>query len=628
MTANRFRKLLDGGGVVVFDGGLGTTLFDHGVFINRCFDQLNLTDPKLVADVHAQFVAAGAMAIETNTFGANRYKLAAHDLASKVRDINAEGVRLAREAAGDDVLVAGSVGPLGLRIEPWGPTSLTEAREAFLEQVRALGDAGVDLVVLETFTDIEEIRQAIRAVADYREQRGVDLPVIASMTVDQQGSTLYGASARIFGRALQEAGADVVGVNCSVGPRQLIEPLEELAAVVEVPLSVMPNAGLPTEVEGRTIYVCSPDYMPNYARRFVQLGARVVGGCCGTAPGHIRAIATSIRQMSAQDRSLAARATEITQEKAAPRDPVPVADRSRLANMIASGKFVATVEIAPPQGWDLKKILKSAQTVHYAGFDAVNIPDGPRASARMGPLSMAAVIQREVGIETVMHYACRDRNLVGMQSDLLGAYAIGLRNLLVITGDPPIMGDYPQATAVFDVDSIGLTNMITRLNAGLDLSGRDIGQPTGFFVAVGLNPTAINPEKELGRFRWKVEAGANAAITQPVFDADQLLRFLDRLGADAAVPVLAGIWPIQSLRNAEFLANEVPGVSVPHAVLERMARAADQGREREEGEQIAIEILERVRHRVHGIQVAAPFGRIRSAIRVLDVARGGEGGRA
>ena len=618
--ANRFRELLESGRTIVFDGGMGTMLFERGVFINRCFDQLNLSDPDIVRGVHRDFAAAGAMAVETNTFGANRFKLASFDLGGKVAEVNRRGAALAREAVGPDVAVVGSVGPLGVRIEPWGPTSLDEAKAAFREQIDALAEGGVDAVILETFTDIDEIGQALEAVLEWREANGADLPVIASMTVDQQGQSLYGADPESFGPLLAEAGADAVGVNCSVGPKPMLDTLERLRGVTQVPLSVMPNAGLPTEVEGRTIYMCSPDYMANYARRFVQLGARIVGGCCGTTPDHVRAIAVAIRQMSAEARSLEVRTVEA--EAAKPRDvtPIPVEQRSRLSHMISKGAFVATVELAPPQGWDLGRILKSAQAVHYAGFDAVNIPDGPRASARMGPLAMASVIEREIGIETVMHYACRDRNLLGMQSDLIGAYALGLRNLLIITGDPPILGDYPQATAVFDVDAIGLTNMVTRLNGGLDLGGRPIGEPTGFFVAVGVNPTAINPDKERARFRWKVEAGAHAAITQPVFDADQLLRFLDALGADARIPILAGIWPMQSLRNAEFLANEVPGVSIPPSVLERMAAAQARGDERQEGERIAVEILERVRDRVQGIQVAAPFGRIQSAIAVLEAA--------
>jgi homocysteine S-methyltransferase len=620
---NRFRQLLERGSPIIFDGGMGTSLFDLGVFIHRCFDQLNLAEPELVTKVHTRFVEAGAMVIETNTFGANRYKLASFDLGDRIVEINRRGAEIAVEAAGERCLVAGSVGPLGVKIEPWGPTSFDEAKQAFSEQIEGLVQGGVDAIILETFTDMREILQALAAVMELRDHTSEDLPVIASMTVNQHGHTLYGAVPRTFGKKLDQGGADVVGVNCSVGPKPMLDTLEQLAQVTEKPLSVMPNAGLPTEVEGRTIYVCSPDYMANYARRFVQLGARIVGGCCGATAEHTRAMATSLRQMTGEERSLAAvKVARPSEEPAEPQPPIPFAERSRLASRVAAGKFVATVELSPPQGWNLSRILKNARSVHYAGFDAINIPDGPRAAARMGPLAMASVIQREVGVETLMHYACRDRNLVGMQSDLLGAYALGLRNILVITGDPPILGDYPQATAVFDVDAIGLTNMITRLNSGLDLAGRSIGKPTGFLVTVGLNPTAINPDKELDRFRWKVDAGAHAAITQPVFDPDQLLAFMDRFDEGIQIPLLAGIWPLQSMRNAEFLANEVPGVSVPPSVLERMARAQEQGRERDEGEAIAIEVLLKVRNRVQGIQVAAPFGRIRSAIRVLEVARG------
>jgi homocysteine S-methyltransferase len=625
----RFRALLEQGGVIVFDGGLGTTLFGRGVFINRCFDQLNLDQPDLVAGLHREFVEAGAMVVETNTFGANPFKLAAFDLQGRAAEINRRGAEIAREAVGDRALVAGSVGPLGVRIEPWGPTSLDEARQAFALQIDALAEGGAELIVLETFTDLAEIGQALRAALEVRTARGIDLPVVASMTVDQHGHSLYGTEPEIFGSKLDAWGADALGVNCSVGPKALLETLERLRAVTAKPLSVMPNAGLPTEVDGRTIYLCSPDYMANYARRYVQLGARIVGGCCGTTPEHIRAIATSVRQLSGEERSLAAAGTAPARRvsQIPPQPQVPLGERSALARGLAEGRFVATVELAPPQGFGLENILKAARAVRDAGFDAINIPDGPRAAARMGSLATAAVIERETGAETVMHYACRDRNLVGMQSDLLGAYALGLRNLLVITGDPPILGDYPQATAVFDVDSIGLTNMVTRLNTGLDLGGRSIGRPTGFLVLVGLNPTAINPDKELARFRWKVEAGALGAITQPVFDPDQLLRFLDRLDGELRVPILAGIWPLQSLRNAEFLANEVPGVSIPPAVLERMARAQERGDERDEGLRIAVEILGRVADRVQGIQVAAPFGRTPAAIAVLEAARELVGGR-
>ncbi|MDD5308392.1 MAG: bifunctional homocysteine S-methyltransferase/methylenetetrahydrofolate reductase [Deltaproteobacteria bacterium] len=619
--ANRFMDLLGEHGIIVFDGAVGTMLFEHGVFINRSFDQLNLTSPDLVRDIHTRYLAAGAMAIETNTFGANRFKLSPFDLQREVAEINRRGALIAREAAGENGFVAGSVGPLGVRIEPWGPTSLDEARAAFREQIDALLGAGVDAIVLETFTDLAEMRQALEAFGESRALLKVDVPVIGSMTVDREGNSLYGTEPENFGPKLESWGADIVGLNCSVGPRPMLETLEKLRAVTTRPLSVMPNAGLPTEVDGRTIYICSPDYMANYARRFVQVGARIVGGCCGTTPDHIRAIAASIRQISGESRSMVARAATAARHDSVPPQTVALSDRSRLAAKVSKGEFVASVELAPPQGWDLDRILKSAAAVRDAGFDAVNIPDGPRASARMGSLAMATLVERSVGIETIMHYACRDRNLVGMQSDLLGAYALGLRNLLIITGDPPILGDYPQATAVFDVDSIGLTNMVHRLNTGLDLGGRSIGKPTGFLIAVGLNPTALSPDKELSRFHWKVDAGAELAITQPVFDPEQLLAFLDRIDGPDRIPILAGIWPLQSLRNAEFLANEVPGVSVPRSVLDRMAAARSSETEAEEGERIAIEIMEKVSGSVLGIQVAAPFGRIHSAVNVLGAAR-------
>ncbi|MBN2341595.1 MAG: bifunctional homocysteine S-methyltransferase/methylenetetrahydrofolate reductase [Deltaproteobacteria bacterium] len=617
---NRFRSLLKKQ-TVIFDGGMGTTLFDHGVFINRCFDQLNVTDPKLILRIHKDFVAAGAMVIETNTFGANRYKLASFDLADKVREINAAGVKLALEAAGDTVLVAGAVGPLGVKLEPLlEADSEFSVKDAFYEQIDALVEAGVHLIILETFSDLEEIRYAIDALKEVRNTRNIDIPVICSFTVNQEGNTKYGAKAEDVAIQLERYGADVVGINCSVGPKPMLDALERIRRVTHIPLSVMPNAGLPTQVEGRTIYVCSPDYMANYARRFVQVGAQVVGGCCGTTPHHIQSISSSIRQMSGEARSLSVIIESI--EEIEPAKPeIPLENRSRLGAKLAAGEFVATVELTPPQGWDLKRILVSSQTVMDAGFDAINIPDGPRASARMGPLAMAVVIERDVGIETVMHYACRDRNLVGMQADLLGAYALGLKNILVITGDPPIMGDYPNATAVFDVDAIGLTKMIRRLNTGLDLSGRSIGAPTGYVPMVGLNPTAVNQEKELKRLKLKVEAGALCAITQPVFDAEQLLRFLDKVDPAANVPVLAGIWPLQSLRNAEFLANEMPGVSVPEAVLAKMTKAHKDGVERAVGLEIAIELMEKVLPRVQGIQVSAPFGRIKSAVAVLEAAR-------
>ncbi len=619
---NRFNNILQKQTPILFDGAMGTMLFEHGVFINRCFDQLNLVQGDLISDIHRKYVDAGAMVIETNTFGANRLKLANFNLADQTVEINRVGAQLARKAAGDEVAVAGSVGPLGVRVEPWGTTTVLEAREVFVEQIGALIAGGVDLIALETFSDLDEIHQALLAFEQVCRQSGQSIPVIASMAVDEDGNALSGAEPEVFGPKLAEWGADIIGINCSVGPRPMLETLERLCRAIAKPLLVMPNAGLPTMVDGRMIYLCSPDYMAKFARRFVQVGARVVGGCCGTTPRHIHAMAVALRQIASEQRSIATTKKVTLKEGVEPKPPVPLAERSALSAKLARAEFVASVELTPPKGWSLNRVVKNSRVLKEAGFDVINIPDGPRASARMGSLAMAAIIEREVGIETVVHYACRDRNLVGMQSDLLGAYALGLCNILIITGDPPILGDYPQSTAVFDVDAIGLTHMVEQLNCGLDLGGQSIGKPTGFFNFVALNPTALNPEKELSRFQLKVEAGAKGAITQPVFDSEQLLEFIERIEKNINVPILAGIWPLQSLRNAEFLANEVPGVRIPESLLDRMAKAKKQDRESKEGQTIAVEILEKVYSRVQGIQVAAPFGRIKSAIGVLEAAAG------
>ncbi len=599
--------------VVVFDGAIGTQLYDRGVFLNRCFEEVNLADPDLVRSVHADYVAAGAHAIETNTFGANRFKLARHHLEDRLEEINRTGVRVAREAAGDTTYVAGAIGPLGIRIEPWGPTALHEARDAFVEQAEALAAEGVDLFLLETFSDLSEIGQAIRAVREV----APELPVIAQMTVNREGNSLYGTEPDVFARRLDEWGADVVGVNCSVGPARLFETLERMAAVTTRPLSALPNGGLPKHVDGRLIYLATPDFFAKYSQRFIEVGARVVGGCCGTTPAHIRAIAGAVRMDHGAPRKVVERAV-----KANDRTPelVPQADKSALADKIAGGEFVSLVELTPPRGWRLSRVLKAARAVEAQGYDAINIPDGPRASARMAPLAMAVKLQEAVGIETVLHYVCRDRNLLGMQSDLMGAYALGIRNLLLVTGDPPIVGDYPNATAVFDVDSIGLTNIVTRLNSGFDIGHRSIGRPTGFLIGVGANPTAVNLEREHERFFWKVDAGAEYAITQPVFEVEPLLDFLERT-RKYEIPFLAGIWPLQSLRNAEFLNGDVPGVTVPEPTMERLRRAGSKEAEREVGLEVAMEILEQVAPHVQGIQVSAPFNRAEPARRLLRYLR-------
>ena len=612
-------RLLDPERIVVFDGAMGTMLYARGVFINQCYDELNTRAPDMVRAVHEAYVHAGAQVLETNSFGANRLKLSQHGLESQVHALNEAAARIAREVAGDhDVLVAGAVGPLGVRLEPFGATSLDEARAHFREQMQGLRDGGAELFLLETFGDLHEIEQAVRAA------REVDpaFPVIAQMTIGVDGLTPYGATPEDIARALDAWGADVIGLNCSVGPQTILEAIERMAPLTKRKLSAQPNAGMPREVGGRSMYMASPEYMASYARHLVQAGAKIVGGCCGTTPEHIRAIVEGVRPLTPRLAEARAHAEITLTPRAAPPATLPavtpLAERSRWGARLAAGEFVTTVEIVPPRGVDASQMLADARRLHEAGIHAVNVPDGPRAQSRMGALLTSVLIQQQVGIETVTHYACRDRNLLGMLSDLLGAAAIGLHNLLLITGDPPKMGPYPDATAVFDIDSIGLTNLVHNLNRGLDPGANTIGQPTKFVAGVGVNPAAMDLEHELKRLAWKVDAGAEFAITQPVFDVEQLERFMERI-AGTHLPIVAGIWPLVSVRNAEFLANEVPGVTVPDVIMTRMRKASDRSREHAVAEGIAIarEMLDRVRPLVQGAQVSAPFGKVDLALEVF-----------
>lgn len=602
--------------VVVFDGATGTRLYDLGVFLNRCFDELNVTQPTLVARVHREYVEAGVDVIETNTFGANRLKLEKHGFADRVEELNEAGARLAREAAGDDLCVAGAIGPLGVRIEPWGPTSIDEAAELFATQAAALVRGGVDLISIETFFDLAEAEAAVRGVRS----TAPDLPIVVQITIDDDGTSLEGVTPEAFGRRLEALSVDAIGVNCSVGPAAMLPAVERLAAAVSLPIVAQPNAGKPRVLDNRNMYLCSPEYMAVYARRFIRAGARIVGGCCGTTPEHLRAMRRAVAALEPGNRvsSEPRRDADAGAARAEGVDPVPFESRSRFAGALAEGRFPVSVEILPPKGHDLSRVLRSARLLHDAGIDCINIPDGPRASARMSPMAMAVSLEREVGIETLVHYCCRDRNLLGMQSDLLGAHRLGLRNVLLITGDPPKLGDYPDATAVFDVDAIGLTNMVHRLNHGLDVGENPIGEPTALCFGVGVNPGAVDLDREIRRFEWKVDAGAEYAITQPVFDAEKLLAFLERI-AHVRIPVLAGIWPFASYRNAEFMNNEVPGVDVPDHVLARMRGADTKEAARNEGIAIARELLLELRTHVQGVQIAAPFGRAKTAIEVVEV---------
>ncbi|MGH9559766.1 MAG: bifunctional homocysteine S-methyltransferase/methylenetetrahydrofolate reductase, partial [Bryobacteraceae bacterium] len=588
-TQNRaaeFRETLEKR-VLVADGAMGTALYAKGVFINRCYDELNLSLPALVRDVHQEYVKAGAEILETNTFGANRKRLAAFGFSEKVRLINQAGVRIAREAARDQAFVAGAVGPLGIRLEPLGSTSAAEARDIFREQIAALAEAGIDALVLETFRDVNEIREAILAA---REAAGSEIFLIAQLSIEDDGTLRDGTSTVDFTRRLDELAVDAIGLNCSSGPKVMLETIEKMRPYTAKILSAMPNAGLPATFEGRNIYLCSPEYMAQYARRFLLAGVTIVGGCCGTTPEHIKQIRAEARSLRHVEQS----STAIVEEPASrPRalEKIPAAKKSSLGAKLAEGKFVAFVEILPPRGVDASKEIEGAKLCKAAGIDCINVPDGPRASARMSAQVTCQLIQRDAGIETILHFCCRDRNVLSIQSELLGAHTVGIRNLICITGDPPRMGTYPDATAVFDVDAVGLTSIVNNLNHGVDLGGNPMGSQTALLIGVGANPGALNMDEELRRLERKAASGAEYVVTQPVFDLDLLEAFMKRT-EQYRIPVIAGIWPLTSFRNAEFMVNELR-VPVPEAYMERMRGAENAESARAEGISIAREMVQR-----------------------------------
>ena len=614
---NNFSEFLQEDRVRIFDGAMGTMIYNKGVYINRSYDELNLSSPDLVTEIHREYLKAGAEIIETNTFGASRLKLAQQGLDDRLAEINFAAAKLAKQAiesARHDAFVAGAISPLGVRIEPYGPTSMDEAREMFREQAQALLEGGVDCFVLETFHDLAEIEQAIKAIRDVG-----NVPIFAQMTINDHLQTAYGTPLEIIttrlDKLLDTKGIDVMGLNCSVGPNAILAAIDKIRPLTTRRLSAQPNAGNPRDVQGRQMYMASPEYMAKYAKRLISAGAKFVGGCCGTTPEHIKLIVDAVRALSPGRRTVNAITVE---EQKVQVEPIPLAERSRLAHKVANNQFITSVEIVPPRGIDPAKMLEGVRQLKDAGVDAVNVPDGPRAQTRMGALAVSLLIEQQVGIEAVTHYCCRDRNLLGMQSDLLGAAALGLKNFLLITGDPPKMGPFPDATAVFDIDAIGLTNMVNRMNHGLDPGGNPIGKPTSFFIGVGVNPGAIDLDHEIRRFEWKVEAGAEYAITQPVFDVAQLKKFLKRI-EHCRIPIVPGIWPLTSFRNAEFLNNEVPGVDVPPEILERMRKCNTGESALAEGVKIAQEMLEEVRPYVQGVQVSAPFGKIQHALEVFEV---------
>ena len=585
---------------------MGTMLYQRGIFLNRSFDELNLTQPDLVAEVHQAYVRAGADIVETNTFGANRIKLAHFGLADAIHTMNLQGARIARHAAREYAYVAGSIGPLGVRIEPWGKMGADEAEALFREQAAALEEGGVDLFVLETFRDLNEVQAAIRAV------RAVSgKPIVAQVTTEEDGNTLDGTPPETFAPALEQAGADVIGLNCSVGPAAMLETLERMSRLTPLRLSAQPNAGRPRDVEGRNIYLSSPEYMASYARRFVNNGVKLVGGCCGTTPDHIKHIRQAVRSLPserratprrfrARDAAAASRpaASATAQAEAAP--AIATRDKSALAAAFADGRFVIAAELLPPRGYETEDFVATARALKERGIDLISVPDYHTGGARMSALLAAALVEQQAGAEALLHYSCRDRNLIGMQADLLGAHALGLRNILLVTGEPAREGDYADATSVFDVDSIGLMNMVTRLNQGFDVGGQSIGRPTAFHAGAAFNPFAISPDQEHRRFAFKREAGAEFVVLPPVFDADGLNKVMPEL-AGSGLFVLAGVHVLADCREAEFLANEVPGVRIPESILARMRAAEAEGNGAGEGLRIAVELAAALAGTVSGI---------------------------
>ncbi len=595
---------------LLFDGAMGTMIYERGVFINTSYDELSLSNPKLISQIHREYVEAGADVIETNTFGANRIMLRPFGLAEKVEAINRQALRLAREAAGDSVYVAAAVGPCLRPNQIMPEDHIAEVEAAFAEQLGALASEGVDLVVLETFTHLRELQVGARTA------KRLGLPVLASFVLNERGETAVGTSAELMTQVLSsDDNVDVIGINCGVGPAGVFDALQVVIHRTKKPFVVMPNAGLPRDIAGRMIYLTSPEYFTEYAKKFIEMGVRGVGGCCGTTPAHIRMAARAVKSMSGVKKHIKVRPLA-RQESLV--HVVPTERKSRLAAKIAAGEKVSSVELLPPRSWDMTEMLAKVRRCSEAGVDAINIPDGPRASARVSPMIAAITIRREVGIEPILHYCCRDRNLIGMQSDLLGGFSAGLANFLIITGDPPKLGEYPDVTGVFDVDAIGLTQVVANLNRGFDIGGNPISPPTGIFIGVGANPCAVDLEREIDRYFRKIEAGAEFAITQPVFDVEALFRFLDRVeGHSRRIPVVAGVWPLISFKNAEFMNNEVPGVVVPGEILTRMARC----RSKEDGQRVGVEIarkiIERISARVSGFQVSAPLGNVEIALDVL-----------
>lgn len=592
---------------------MGTMLYEKGIFFNRCFEEVCLSDPALVAGIHKEYLEAGADVVTTNSWGAGIPKLRAQGFEDKFVQINQRAVQIARAAVKDSgregsVHVAGSIGPLGVKLEPLGALGVPEAEELFRRQAEALSGEGADLIILETFVDMKELEAAIRGV-----RAACALPLIACMTINADGTSIYGTEPEVFTADIDALSPEVIGLNCSEGPKVMLEAAEKMLKATRRPLIIQPNAGMPVNVEGRNIYASTPKYMATYAQRMIQNGVKIVGGCCGTTPAHIKEMRNAIRALGPAERRAAVVVT-VPEKMLA---PVPLEKKSRWAAKLSHGEFVTCVELVPPKGIDVKKLVENASILKESGIDAVNLPDSPRAMVKMSAIAAAVVVQQATDMEAMPHYTCKDKNLLALQADLLGAHALGIRNILLVTGDPPTMGTYPDATAVFNIDSIGLCNLTHLLNRGFDLGNNPIGKQTEFCYGVALNPGAVNPARELERFKWKLDAGAEFAVTQPVYDPEPLKRFLDDVSGLRRIPVIAGIWPLVSLRSAEFMKNEVPGVVVPDSVIARMAKCDTKEAALEEGLLMAHELLDTMRPFISGVQLSAPLGNVRNALKIL-----------
>lgn len=602
-----FRERLKAG-IIICDGAMGTYLNQKGISYDRCFDELNLSKPDLILQIHQEYINAGAEMIETNTFGANSIRLSGYGFEDKVREINIKAAKIAREArdtVGQDILVAGSIGPLGKQLQPYGRISHRSAFSIFLEQVEALLEGGVDLFMVETISNLEEMELAVSAI-----KRVTKLPVVCQMTYTAEGRTLLGNGPEEVVSHLAPLEVDVIGANCSVGPQKMLEVIEVLAEIGAGYISAQPNAGLPRLYAGRFVYFSSPDYFAGYARKFVDTGAVIVGGCCGTTPEHIAAVSRTLKDIHPIRKEL-----PIT-----PKIKVKAVKKEKTVEMISpfmeklSGRFVMAVEIDPPKGSNPDRLIKVVEQLKEAGVDAVNIADSPMARVRMSSLAMAYLIKQNIDIDIVLHFTTRDRNLMGLQSDLIGAHAIGIRDILALTGDPPSLGDYPSATAVYDVDSIGLVKIINKLNSGYDFSGNSIGRSTCFSIGIAVNPMAPDYQLEMDRLKRKITAGGQYIFTQPMYDLDMVNSFLNDV-SKFNLPIILGVLPLVSYKHAEFLHHEVPGIDVPEAIRQRMNKAKDESAN--EGEQIALEIIDKIKKSVAGLYLMPSFGKFDTCLNIV-----------